>query len=80
MSLLYFLIIGALAGYGAGRVMKGEGFGLWGNLGVGILGAIIGGFLFGLLGFEAGGLIAELIVAFVGAVVLLFVLDKIKNK
>lgn len=79
MSLLYFLIIGAIAGYAASHFMKGEGFGLWGNLGIGILGAIIGGFLFNLIGFEAGGLIAELIVAFVGAVILLAVVGVVKK-
>ncbi len=72
MSLLYFLIIGAVAGFLAGKFMKGQGAGLVMNLVIGIVGAVIGGFLFGLLGFEAGGLIAQLVVAFVGAVVLLW--------
>lgn len=75
MSFLYFLIIGSIAGFLAGKFMKGEGAGFWMNLVTGVVGAVLGGFLFGLLGFEAGGLIAQLIVAFVGAVVLLWLID-----
>ncbi len=80
MSLLYFLIIGAIAGFLAGKFMKGEGMGLWMNLVIGIVGAVLGGFLFGLLGFQAGGLIAQLVVAFVGAVVLLWLIDFFNKK
>lgn len=80
MNFLYFLIIGAIAGFLAGKFMKGEGAGLWMNLVIGIVGAVLGGFLFGLLGFEAGGLIAELVVAFVGAVVLLWLIDFFNKK
>ena len=80
MSFLYFLIIGAIAGFLAGKFMKGEGAGLWMNLVIGVFGAVLGGFLFGLLGFEAGGLIAQLIVAFVGAVVLLWLIDFFNKK
>jgi len=46
-SLIIFLIIGAIAGWLAGNIMKGKGFGLFGNIVVGIIGALIGGFLFG---------------------------------
>lgn len=51
MNLIFFLIIGALAGWIAGQLTKGRGFGLLGNLGLGVLGSIIGGFALGLLGF-----------------------------
>ena len=80
MEFLWFLIIGGLAGFIAGKSMKGEGFGIITNIVVGIVGGLIGGFLFGLLGLDATGLIGRLVVATVGAVVLLFVADKIKNK
>ena len=50
MGLIIFLVIGALAGWLAGTLMKGRGFGLLGNIFVGIVGAVIGGFMFDLLG------------------------------
>lgn len=71
-GLISFLIIGLLAGWIAGNLMKGGGFGLVGNLIVGVVGAFLGGFLFGLLGLSAGGLIGSLVTATVGAVTLLF--------
>lgn len=79
MGLLWFLIIGAVAGWLAGKVMKGGGFGLWVNMLVGCLGALLGGFLFGLLGLTAGGLIGSLVMAFVGAVLLLWIVKKLKK-
>jgi uncharacterized membrane protein YeaQ/YmgE (transglycosylase-associated protein family) len=59
--------------------MKGRGFGLIGNLIVGVIGAFVGGFLFRILGLTAGGLIGSLVVAFVGAVVLLFIVGLMKK-
>lgn len=80
MSFLWFLIIGAVAGWLAGLIMKGAGFGLLVNIIVGCVGAVLGGWLFGLLGFSSSGLIGSLITALVGAVVLLFILSLIKKK
>ncbi len=77
MSLLWFLIIGAAAGWLAGQMMKGGGFGLAGNLVVGCLGAVLGGWLFG--SYFGGGLIASLVVALLGALVLLFIIGLIKK-
>ena len=71
MSLLWFLIIGAAAGWIAGQLMKGRGFGLLGNIVVGILGAVIGGFALGLLGLGGSGLVGSLVTSVVGAVILL---------
>jgi len=80
MSLLWFLIIGAIAGWLAGQVMKGGGFGLLGDIVVGIIGAVLGGWLFGQLGiWPGGGLLGSLIVAFVGACLLLFLIRLIKR-
>lgn len=79
MHLLWFLIIGAIAGWLAGKITRGHGFGLLTNLIVGVVGAVIGGLLFGLVGMEAVGTIGELFSATVGAVVLLFVLRKLKQ-
>lgn len=76
---LYFLVIGLIAGWVAGKIMKGKGFGLIGNLVVGVLGALVGGFLFNVLGFAAYGFAASLIMAVVGAMVLLFLVGFIKK-
>lgn len=80
MHLVMFIVIGILAGWLAGRVMKGGGFGLIGDLVVGAIGAFFGGWLFGLLGVSAGnGFIGSLVTAFIGAVVLLFLIRLIKK-
>jgi uncharacterized membrane protein YeaQ/YmgE (transglycosylase-associated protein family) len=79
MDFLWFLIIGAVAGWLAGLIMKGDGFGILGNIVIGVIGAFIGGFLFGLLGFSSSGLIGSLITALVGAIVLLFVVGLFKR-
>lgn len=75
MSLLWFLIIGALAGWIAGELTKGHGFGLAGNLVVGILGALLGGFLFDILNVQAYGLLGQLVMSVIGAIVFLFILS-----
>jgi uncharacterized membrane protein YeaQ/YmgE (transglycosylase-associated protein family) len=79
-SLIWFLIIGAIAGWLAGQFMKGRGFGLLGDIIIGIIGAFLGGWLFRQFGVSlGGGLIGSLIVAFIGAVVLLFLVRLIKR-
>ena len=57
-----FLIIGAIAGWLAGQIWKGGGFGLVGDIVVGVVGAFIGGWVFGLLGIASGGLIGSIII------------------
>jgi uncharacterized membrane protein YeaQ/YmgE (transglycosylase-associated protein family) len=78
MGFLYWIIVGLIAGWLAGKVMKGEGYGLLVDIILGILGAVVGGWVFGLLGFHAGGLIGTIIVAFVGAVILVWIVRKLK--
>jgi uncharacterized membrane protein YeaQ/YmgE (transglycosylase-associated protein family) len=74
-SLLVILVVGIVAGWLAGRVMAGGGFGLIGDLIVGLIGAFIGDWLLPRLGVHLGtGIIALIVNAFVGAVVLLFIL------
>jgi uncharacterized membrane protein YeaQ/YmgE (transglycosylase-associated protein family) len=75
----YLLIVGLIAGWLAGKIMKGKGFGLVGDLIVGVVGAVIGGWVFGLLGFAAYGLIGSIIVALIGALILLYILRLIKK-
>jgi uncharacterized membrane protein YeaQ/YmgE (transglycosylase-associated protein family) len=79
MSIIIFLLIGAIAGWLAGQIMSGGGFGLIGDIVVGIIGAFIGGWLFGALGIGFGGLIGAIICATVGAVILIALLRMIKR-
>ncbi len=78
-SLLLFLVIGLIAGWLASRIMKSGPFGLVGDLIVGVVGAFIGGWLFGLFGISVGGIFGSLVVALVGAIVLLYLLRLIKR-
>lgn len=73
-----FLIVGLLAGWIAENIMKRE-HGLVTNLVVGVVGAYLGAFLFSLLGIQAGGFIGALIVAVIGAVVLLWIVSKVRK-
>lgn len=79
MNLILFLAIGALVGWLSGIIMKGRGFGLIGNIIVGILGSILGGLIFGFLGITTGGLIGAIIMATIGAVVLLYAISILKK-
>ncbi len=80
MNFIWFILIGLAAGWLAGQLVKGGGFGLVGDIVVGVIGALLGGFLFSTFGVSTGGgLIGSLIVATVGAVVLLFGLRLIKS-
>ena len=77
-GLIIFLLIGAVAGWLAGRIMHG-GFGLLGDIVVGIIGAEIGGWLFALLGIAVGGLIGSIIAATVGAIILIAIIRLVKR-
>jgi uncharacterized membrane protein YeaQ/YmgE (transglycosylase-associated protein family) len=76
---LTFLILGALAGWISGLISKGKGFGVAGNMIVGIVGAFLGGFLFGLLGISAHNFLGQLIFAVLGALLFLWLLRFIKK-
>jgi uncharacterized membrane protein YeaQ/YmgE (transglycosylase-associated protein family) len=79
-GLIVWLIIGALAGWLAGVIMKGGGFGLIVDIIVGIVGAFVGGWLASILHINiGGGFISSLIVAVIGAVVLLFVIRLVRR-
>ena len=79
MNTLWFLIIGVLTGWIAGELTKGSGFGLIGNLVVGILGALAGGFIFDAFNITAGGLLGQLVMSVVGAVILLFIVSLVRH-
>jgi len=82
MDLLTWLIVGLIAGVLASLVMGGTGYGILGDIIIGIVGAFIGGWLFRSLGvaIPLGGLAGTILVAFIGAVVLLFVLRLIRSR
>ncbi len=78
--LLIFLIVGAVAGWLAGLVVKGGGFGLIGDIVVGIVGAYVAGWLFPKLGISLGaGIGAEIVRAAIGAIILLLVIRLIRR-
>jgi len=79
MGLLYAVIIGIIAGWLAGLVVKGRGFGMIGDLVVGIVGAVIGSLVFGALGIDAYGALGPLITAFIGAVLFLSLVKAMKH-
>ena len=79
MAIVWFLLIGLAAGFLASRLMKGGGFGLLGDLVLGVVGAFFGSFLFGVVGLAAYGLVGRLIMATVGAVVLLALIRILKR-
>ncbi len=70
--LLWQIAIGILAGWLAGKIMRGRGYGVLLDLVLGIIGSLIGGFVFGLLGLHAYSLIGSIVVATAGAVMLLY--------
>ncbi|MBA8881318.1 GlsB/YeaQ/YmgE family stress response membrane protein [Phyllobacterium myrsinacearum] len=79
-SLLIFLLVGLIAGWLASQLVRGGGFGLIGDLIVGVIGAFIAGYLFPRLGISLGaGLLGSIIAATIGAVILLVILRAVKR-
>jgi len=78
MSFLFFLAVGAVAGWLAGLIFRGDGFGLLLNIIIGIVGGVIGGWLFG--NFFGDGLLGGIITAVIGAIILLWIANMIKKK
>ena len=79
MWLIWTIVIGILAGYIAGQIVKGRGMGVWVDLIVGIVGSVLGGWLFAIVGLAAYGLVARLIMAVVGSVALLWLVRALKH-
>jgi uncharacterized membrane protein YeaQ/YmgE (transglycosylase-associated protein family) len=80
MSFIYFIIIGGIAGWLAGKIMKGGGFGVVMNIILGIIGGVVGGWVFSFLGIGTdGGTLGSLATALVGAVLILYVGRLIKK-
>ena len=78
-SIVVWLIIGALAGWLAGLVVRGYGFGLLGNIIIGIIGAFVGGLVFPMFGIEASGFVGETLFAAAGAILLLVVIGLVRR-
>ena len=79
MFLIWFLLVGLVAGWLAGKIMKGSGYGVVGDIVLGVVGAFVGGFLFRLVGIAAYGMIGSIIVATIGAIVLVALAKKLKK-
>ena len=80
MNFIIYLIIGGLAGFLAGKLLKGDGFGVIFDIIIGLVGGWLGGWLFGMFGIQAGGgHIGEFVTAFAGAVVLVGISRLLKS-
>jgi uncharacterized membrane protein YeaQ/YmgE (transglycosylase-associated protein family) len=77
MYLIWEIAIGILAGFLAGQIMRGKGYGLVIDLLLGLVGSVVGGFVFGLLGLHGYGLVGQLVTATVGAVMLIWVVRRL---
>jgi uncharacterized membrane protein YeaQ/YmgE (transglycosylase-associated protein family) len=79
IGLIWWIIVGLIAGWLAGKIMKGKGYGTVVDTVLGMVGAIVGGMILRLLGFySSGGLISSILVATLGAVVLVWLAHKLK--
>lgn len=79
MWLIWTIVIGILAGFIASKLVSGSGKGMLMDLVIGIVGSVLGGWIFTLLGLGAYGLVGQLVMAVVGAVVLLLIVRAIKR-
>jgi uncharacterized membrane protein YeaQ/YmgE (transglycosylase-associated protein family) len=80
MGIIAWIVVGLIAGWLAGVVMKGGGYGIIVDIVLGILGGLLGGWIFGMMGiWPGGGMIGSIIVAFIGAVILVGITRLIKR-
>jgi uncharacterized membrane protein YeaQ/YmgE (transglycosylase-associated protein family) len=78
--MLYWIIVGIIGGWLAGKLVRGEGFGLVGDLVLGLVGGLVGGWIFGELGIAGpNGLIGGIIIATIGAVILVWISHTIRD-
>lgn len=78
-NLFVFLAVGAVAGWLAGHLLRGGGFGLLANVVIGVFGSVVGGHLFSTLGISTGGLMGSIVTATVGAILLIYVIGILKR-
>ncbi len=81
MNILTWLIVGLIAGWLTGKVMRGKGYGIIGDIFLGLIGAVLGGWLFGILKIKIylPFVLGEIIVAFIGAVILVAIIRALKK-
>ncbi len=78
--MLYWIIVGLIAGWATGKIMKGSGYGVLMDILLGIIGGIVGGWIMSLLGFStSGGLLPSILVAILGAVVLVAIVRALRR-
>ena len=78
-GLIWTVVIGLIAGWLAGKVMKGRGYGVLMDIVLGIVGGMIGRFVFGMLGLASWNVIGSIIVSFVGALILIWLVRQLKK-
>ena len=78
-GLIWTLVIGLIAGWLAGKVMKGRGYGVLMDIVLGIVGGMIGRFVFGMLGLASWNVVGSIIVSFVGALILIWLVRQLKR-
>ncbi len=79
LGLIWQIVIGILAGFLAGKIMRGRGYGILMDLLLGIVGSMLGGAVFGLLGLYSSGIVGQLVVATVGAILLIYIVRKLRT-
>ena len=77
--LIWQIVIGILAGFLAGKIMRGRGYGVLMDLLLGIVGSMLGGAVFGLLGLYSSGIVGQLVVATVGAILLIYIVRRLRT-
>jgi uncharacterized membrane protein YeaQ/YmgE (transglycosylase-associated protein family) len=77
--MIWMILVGLIAGFLAGKVMNGSGYGLLMDLLLGIAGGIVGGFVLGLVGIGASGLIGSILVSTFGAILLIWVVRQFRS-
>lgn len=80
MSLVWWIVVGLIAGWAAGKIMKGGGYGVVVDIVLGIVGAVVGGWLMGLVGIYSGSFIGTIIIAIIGAVFLIWLSRVLKKR
>lgn len=78
-GIIWWIVVGLIAGWAAGRIMKGGGYGMIADIILGILGGILGGWVIGKLGYGGGGMVWSILVAILGAVILIALTRLIKK-
>jgi uncharacterized membrane protein YeaQ/YmgE (transglycosylase-associated protein family) len=78
-ALIWWIVVGLIAGWAAGKIMKGGGYGTVMDIILGIVGGVVGGWLLGIVGIQGGGLIGTILVSIFGAVVLIWLSRMIKK-